>query len=94
MKEKIAEKIPIDCDGCNTPTCGQETDPIDSPCSLQLLIADKVLTLINEEIKKVENPYMCDGVKLAKVSALKALEIEIEHQAFEECRQAILEILK
>ena len=55
---------------------------------------DGTIKAISTEIQKIENPYMCDGVEMAKTDPWKALGIEYEHQAFEECRQKVLDLLK
>jgi len=36
----------------------------------------------------VESPYMHDGVKMAKENPAKALELELEHQAFRKGQEA------
>ena len=48
--------------------------------------ADQILSLLKEEIKKVENPYISDGSPF--------LPSTHANSGFEECRQAILKILE
>jgi len=88
MREKIAGVIPADCEGCVDTgyECGIEPDP----CGLQVAVADQILTLICEEIEKVENPYEDTGRK--SIGGL--YELSLERLSFEECRQKILSLLQ
>lgn len=38
--------------------------------------------------RMIESPYMHDGVKLAKTNPEKALELELQHQAFRKGQEA------
>lgn len=86
MRDKIVEVIPTDCDGCVTDCYdlgGEEpcVREVLTPCTLQFLITDKIITLICEEIENVRNPY-------------KSEQKRLRFNSFEKCRYEILDLLR
>ena len=69
-------------------------DWIPSPDEKQRnLIADEILTLISQEIEKVENPYKPE--QYAKTESVEYYNYDARgHDSFEVCRQKILALLK
>jgi len=97
MRERIACKTCKLRDKCNDlyPIVG--VTPVDKGrprmdiCEEQLKEADNLLTLICEEIEKVENPYM--GSRSPKHIDY-GISQQPEFGAFEDCRLEILSLLR
>jgi len=80
MREKIKEILKL----------AQHQDVGEGDISFEEFWSDQILTLICEEIEKVENPYEDTGRK--SIGGL--YELSLERLSFEECRQKILSLLQ